>query len=662
MWSAVGIGLGRTQWLETARLFWLDQLFAARQGTRWAPRVHPDVLIVGIDDRTRKTLRGRALAGGVEDRGLTREAIARLLVVVAKAGAKAVGVDYYFDVPLSANVDAALEQALAGNETAGTRGVDAVLGCMINVREQKRPLERFRQWADEGNLMIQPDDDGKFRRLRPGIVVDNGRIPIFSFQICRVFVGKPNDSGSAIDTPWTWHADTDGSVEAGGVHAPAEMLIDYAGPAQTWAMHGQEFSAIDVLDGKVPGETFAGKVVLIGPTLRSEDRFTVSIAPSSGDKAYREFLTKHYDVNIGEQSGVKVLHSGAMSGIEIHANAVAQMLEGRYLREARIDAPWLMPALTAVLVLGLGWAFYQDPRSGRLRRWIIAGVILFVVLFVGAIAAAGGLFFVGRWVFIPLEFLAAWTAQAVCGMLFTATALHYQNRRIEQMFGNAVGEELLEYIHAHPEILTQSTRRTATVLFCDIRGFTSLTESLESHELVALLEEHFEALWAPLAEQGAWVDKYVGDLVMAAWNVLKPAEDQALRAVRAAVEMKIARHRLNQARAEQALPLVEIGIGIHTGEVVGGNVGSRKRSNFTLIGDAVNLASRIENEARHGEILISQSTYELVKDRIVSRELPAVELRGKTGLYILHEVMAIKDGPSVPRTLSPSHPGEGMGG
>jgi adenylate cyclase len=294
--------------------------------------------------------------------------------------------------------------------------------------------------------------------------------------------------------------------------------------------------------------------------------------------------------------------------------------------------------------------FWQDPARGKRRvlRGMIGSGVLFVVVLVGAAALSVSVFIRYRWVFLPVELMVAWTGQAACGIGYTGVQLRRQNRRIERMFGSAVGDQLLEYINAHPEIMTRNRRCQATVLFGDVRGFTALTEKLGSDQVVELLRQHFEALWKPLAEEGAWVDKYVGDMVMAAWNVLQPVRDHALQAVRAAVKMKIARHRLNDERARRGQPAVDFGVGVHTGPVVGGNIGSRKRSNFTLVGDTVNLASRIEQQANHAELLISERTYQFVKDHVVARARPPITIKGIRGEHVLYEVLALADGQAVP--------------
>jgi len=455
-------------------------------------------------------------------------------VKLARGRAKTVGVDFILNVPLAA-LDGPLAEALGGSDRLGTEGVDAVLGCHVTVAEEKRPIPALRQWAAQGNLILQPDPDGKFRRARPGLVAGDADTPIFAFQLCRVFAGTPDETGSALGTAWIWHDDTDGSVEvAGRFRVPAEVLIDLSGPAQFFEMLGRQFSALDVLDGKVPPETFRGKLVLIGPALRNADRFSVSVNPAGGDAEYRRFFERRYGVETDalaeEGVRVEVLRNWGMSGVEIHANLASQILQGRYLRETARELPWLGPAAIGAVVVGLGWVFWQDPASGKrrvLRSMIGSGVLLGAVL-AGAVALSGALFIRHRWVFIPLELIVAFTAQAACGIGYTTAALRRQNRKIERMFGSAVGEELLAYIHAHPEVMTRPRRCEATVLFSDIRGFTALTEALGSEQVVVLLSEHFEALCRPLAREGAWVDKYVGDLVMAAWNVLAPFDDHAL--------------------------------------------------------------------------------------------------------------------------------------
>lgn len=649
VWSCVALALQSCGSLEGLRLFWTDQLFAGRHGLGMSPAPHPDVIIVGIDDRTIQQMRQQQ-PSGTDQRVIIRRTIAGLLNRLSKAGAKAAAVDFLLDVPLGQPADGEILDALTGRN--GPRPVETVLASFLTLRETKRPFADLLGWADEGNVILQADPDGKFRRLRPEIVVTQGDgleggavlVPLFSFQAARLQAGsRDNESGSSRATPWIWNQQTDGSLKAQGLPpVPAEMLVDFVGPAQTFEMLGRQFSADDVLDGKVGDESLSGKLVLIGPALRSADRFSVSVG-AAGQQAYRRFLEKKYARQLGAATSLAeadLLSSGAMSGVEIHANAASQILQGRYLKLFDRRMPVLSGVLPFLLLPGLGWVFWRPGLAGRRRIalglavtsvWLAAGVAAMVA---GSLAA----FIAWRWVFIPLGLLAAWCGHAACGLSWQGVRHRRRSQRIERMFGSAVGEELLDYLNAHPEAMSTNIRRTATVLFCDIRGFTPLTERMDSDEVVRLLREHFEMLSQPLSANGAWVDKYVGDLVMAAWNVLGPTADHARLAVRSAIEMQAALRQANLQRQRQGLPIVQVGIGIHTGEVVAGNVGSRRRSNFTIIGETVNLASRIESTARPGEVLISRQTYEALAGEVAAQPLPATTLKGMTGQHVLYVV------------------------
>ncbi len=667
LWAAAGIALWHSPSLQRARLFWLDQLFAARHALNASPQPHAAVVIVGIDDRSRKQMRSR-LAGAdassdrpLDDRTVLRHVLAQLLTRLTKARARTVAVDYLMDVPSSAEADQAVVAALGGGDRGG--GIDAVLASLLTLRERKRPIDALRQWGVEGNVAILSDADGKFRRCFTGYVVREtpkglaparggedlnaegaDAIPLFAVQACRVFCGQADEAGSRLGTPWTRYR-PDQTIEMRGCPpVPPSVLIDFVGPAQTFETLGRQFSAIDVIDGKAPLEKLRDKLVMVGPALRFQDRFTVSLNPTPDDAEYRRHLVRVYGQEVESllAQGAEIKRSQAMAGIEIHANLASQILQGRYLRELSQEQPVLSQVLIALPLLGLGWVFWRLPASSS-RAHVVLTVVgqsaLLLLVAGGAVAASVALFSSAGWVFLPLELLIAWTAQALCGLTWTGFQLRRRNRRIEQMFGSAVGEELLEYVRRHPQLLTRQRKLVATVLFADIRGFTPLTEALGADQIIQLLREHFEAMWEPLSRTGAWVDKYVGDLIMAAWNVLQPMEDHALRGVRAAIGMKRALAGLNARRREQGQAEIAIGIGLHTGELVSGNVGSQKRHNYTIIGQTVNLASRIEGQAKGAEILISQATYDLVKDRAAAREWKTVTLRGSSTPMTLYEVI-----------------------
>jgi adenylate cyclase len=181
--------------------------------------------------------------------------------------------------------------------------------------------------------------------------------------------------------------------------------------------------------------------------------------------------------------------------------------------------------------------------------------------------------------------------------------------------------------------------RDVTVLFADIRGFTAMTEKANAHEIVALLNEYFEVMVEVLFRFDGTLDKYVGDEIMALFGVPISHPDAALQGVECAIEMQNALTEFNRTRhAENQQPL-HVGIGINTGEVVYGALGSSKTLQYTVIGDVVNTASRLCSLAKPDEIIISENTMKRVKDRVKAMELPKVRVKGKQGELTIFRVL-----------------------
>jgi len=193
-----------------------------------------------------------------------------------------------------------------------------------------------------------------------------------------------------------------------------------------------------------------------------------------------------------------------------------------------------------------------------------------------------------------------------------------------------------------------------TILFSDIRSFTTISEKMEAQALVGLLNEYFtEMVTAVMSEEGV-VDKYIGDAIMAVFGAPVPKADDAVHAVRAAVKMSEALAELNERLKERGLAPLATGIGIHTGDVVAGNIGSEKRMEYTVIGDAVNLASRLETATKElgVHILISEDTYALTKDHILARPVKEIHVKGRAKPVMTYEVLGLRDG--APELVAPS--------
>lgn len=213
---------------------------------------------------------------------------------------------------------------------------------------------------------------------------------------------------------------------------------------------------------------------------------------------------------------------------------------------------------------------------------------------------------------------------------------------IRTTFKRFVTKQVAEQILKNPEELSLSGKSAhVTVMFADIRGFTPMTEKMEPEDVVELLNNYFGRMVDIIFRYEGALDKFLGDGLMAFWNAPLEQEDAALKACMAAIEMQKEVVLFNREQSEKGKRTIAIGIGINTGEVVAGSVGSEKKMEYTVIGDNVNLASRITTQSERGQILISEATYLAIGDRSVATALPPIMLKGKSqpvSVYILHDI------------------------
>lgn len=202
--------------------------------------------------------------------------------------------------------------------------------------------------------------------------------------------------------------------------------------------------------------------------------------------------------------------------------------------------------------------------------------------------------------------------------------------KLRSTFGKYMTESVLEHLLAGKVQLGGETL-TVSILFSDIRSFTSISERMNAQELVGLLNEYFTEMVAIILDEGGVVDKYIGDAIMAVFGAPVPKPDDAVRAVRAAIRMRAALGRFNERLAERGVPPLKTGVGIHTGEVVAGNIGSEARMEYTVIGDAVNLASRLESSTKElgVSVLLSEDTHRLVRDVFNTRPISEITVKGR---------------------------------
>jgi class 3 adenylate cyclase len=186
------------------------------------------------------------------------------------------------------------------------------------------------------------------------------------------------------------------------------------------------------------------------------------------------------------------------------------------------------------------------------------------------------------------------------------------------------------------ELKLGGQQQEATVAFADVRGFTGISENMQPEELVRVLNIYLSTVIQAVLNHGGMVNKFGGDSVMAIWNAPTLCEEHALSATKAAIDIQRAVKELQEREAE--LPKMDFGIGINTGKVVAGNMGSEDRLEYSVVGDAVNIAARITSLAEAGKVWISSGTYELVKDYIVAKPLEPFVVKGKREPIVAYEV------------------------
>jgi class 3 adenylate cyclase len=215
--------------------------------------------------------------------------------------------------------------------------------------------------------------------------------------------------------------------------------------------------------------------------------------------------------------------------------------------------------------------------------------------------------------------------------------------RVKELFGRYVTAQVSEKI-VKGEVNLGGESRNVTMLFSDIRGFTAMSEHMPPAQVVAFLNAYFSEMVEAVFEQGGILDKFMGDGMLAVFGSMGDLPDHPRRAVLAALRMKALLSKINGERSVEGKPPIAIGVGIHTDEVIVGNIGSRRRLEYTVIGDGVNTCSRVQtlNKEFGTMVLITQATYEQVKGEFECRPMPAHELRGKTQPLATYEVISTK--------------------
>ncbi|MFO7570743.1 MAG: adenylate/guanylate cyclase domain-containing protein [Smithellaceae bacterium] len=380
------------------------------------------------------------------------------------------------------------------------------------------------------------------------------------------------------------------------------LLINYLGPARTFPHH----SVTDILSGKLPPETFRDKIVLIGATAAGI-----------------------YDLRVTP-------FSAAFPGVEIHATVIDNILHKRYLLHSSLMRFF---DLCAIIFFGLAMGL----AVSRLRP--LPGLFTALAL----VAAFVGInFFVFLKLNVWLNLVYPFTTMIL--IYLGVTVIHYfteerEKKKIRDAFQYYLTASVINEMLKDPSKLRLGgEKRALTVLFSDIRGFTAIAETLTPEELVALLNEYLTVMTKKVFAHDGLLDKYMGDAIMAVYGAPIDQPDHAHRACLTALEMIRALGPLREKWQEEGRAAFDIGIGISTGEMVVGNMGSQMRFDYTVMGDRVNLGSRLEglNKEYGTRIIISEFTYLEVKETMCCRELDRVRVQGKSRSVTIYELLGEK--------------------
>ncbi|MEW5939896.1 MAG: adenylate/guanylate cyclase domain-containing protein [Chloroflexota bacterium] len=525
--------------------------------------------------------------------------LAEIVDALNRAEARVVGLDVtLFEADADPAGDEALARSIreARNFVALQQVFQTEQGGII-VTTIQRPREIFREGLDgEGLTSVVNDLDAITRRIQAFETYNGQAYFNWAFELARLQLG--------VDAP----ADpTPTSLTFNGRTVPLQggrLIVNFAGPPGTYPT----YPAYRVALGDYPPETFRDKIVLIGATTLT--------------------LQDLYPTPFSAQTRT--------AGVEIVANAVDTLLQEKYLRETPLWADLLSVAAAALLAAAIN-------RSRRPART----VAMLAMVMVGY-AAAGFVLFAARGLFIP-----------VVGpeiMLFLGVTLptveqavsqEREKRRVRNLFTRFISPEMVDQLIATQDINSLNKRANLSILFSDIRGFTTMSEKLPPEEVVALLNPYLEAMTEVIYRHGGTVDKYEGDAIIAFFGEPVPYADHALRAVRAALDMRTALDLLKKRWEAEGHPRpnLEMGVGIHSGEVFVGMLGSAQRINYTVIGDAANLASRLQDLTKTYKwpVLISEATQAQVKEEFDTEFADSTIVKGRTEAVNIYKLLGRRE-------------------
>ncbi len=597
VWGVVEVA-SRAEWFQMPEAFYYDT-WHHLAGRRYSPE---NVVIVAIDDQTRLEHQDEPLV-------FWSPHFARALKVLRQAGVRVIGLDYLFSVSAeswlkklglpdkeqSRRYDLPLREQLASGKVvlAGNLIIDAQGKRKVLLPLADYWLSLPGQLDDVGLVNFYNDPDGVIRQFVPALADDEGEVWVtFARRLAeRAGAAEPAGEGQALH------------------------YVNFAGPPGTIPRLSFRRLLAPQAEKDPDIQRLKDKVVIVGAEFTGQQ--DIALTPYA-----RGFLGRGAPM---------------MTGPELHANIVETLLKGRFPRPAPTLIRWFY--LLSVLSLGALIFFRLSPLKG-----LAAGVCL------GLACGAFAYLLFNRDLILPVAGVQAGLILTYLGTLgLRLTGEERERARLRQIFGRYVADEVVEKLLVagkHPDLGGEAFQ--VTVLFADIRNFTTISEHLRPHEVVEMLNTYFTRVCEPVLEQGGMVDKFIGDAVMAVFGAPAPHADHARRAIVSALAMaqKAQEFRawMAQRFGARGLPAFAIGIGLNTGEAVVGNIGSPKRLEFTSIGDTVNTASRLEGLTKElgWTIVVSGETIKAAGPGVVTGRREKLKVKGRQETIEVFELLGLE--------------------
>jgi adenylate cyclase len=454
------------------------------------------------------------------------------------------------------------------------------------------------------HVNVFPDNDDKVRRLIVGLPEKNGKVvEAFSVKLAN-FALDDEQKVRWDENERKWYRGS----EVIPVNARNQVITQYyTSPRQEKDLKTgyDSFSFSDVLNDKVDARLFENDIVLIGP-------FTTGLQD--------EYMTP-------------MSRAIKMFGVEIHANMVQSILENKFWSE--LAKPYGIVILALVVLLG---AYLFERFKGKTSLFMFLGLmVLYMIVFIVANEALH--------TYIPIFYpLLAIILMYVWSIVSHYMAERRERSRVTGIFGRFVPKAVVDQMLATgEEVKLGGERMDISLIFVDIRGFTTLSEKLEPEQVIQFLNEYLDVCTKAIFKFNGTLDKFIGDGVMAIFGAPIRYDNHAEMAVRAALEMKKQTAMLEARLMEKLGFTVRFGVGINCGPAIVGNIGSEElRLDYTAIGDTVNLTARLESNAKPGEILISDNIYERVSHLFEIESMGEIKVKGKELPVTIYQVHAEK--------------------